>query len=85
MKRGRPSTRLEIQKEVIEALSSTNMPITISSIAREISKKLGRSVSWNTVQKYIEELIAMDKVSPIHLPHSKKAGETGLVVYTLKK
>lgn len=85
MKRGRPTVRIKIQKEIIEALSSTNLPMTVSSVARDISTKLNRRVSWNTIEKYIKELVAMDKVAPITLPHSKKSGETGLVVYTVKK
>lgn len=85
MKRGRPTVRTEIQKEIIEALSSTNLPMTVSGMARNISTKLNRRISWNTIEKYTRELVAMDKVAPITLPHSKKSGESGLVVYTMKR
>lgn len=85
MKRGRPTVRIEVQREIIEVLSSKNVPMTTSSIANAISKKLGKKVSWNTIEKYINELVAMDKVSPIVLPHSKQEGKDGLTVYTIKK
>ena len=85
MKRGRPSIRIEIQKEIMNVLAFSNVPMTISSIAKLISKKLNRRVSWNTVEKYIKELVTMDRVSPITLPHSKKEGKDGLTVYVLKK
>lgn len=85
MKRGRPTVRIEIQKEIVEVLSSTNIPMTTSSITKNISRKLNRRISWNTVEKYIRELVTMDRISPVPLPHSKKIGETGLVVYRLKK
>jgi len=85
MKRGRPTVRIEVQREIIEVLSSKNVPMTTSSIANAISKKLGKKVSWNTIEKYINELVAMDKVSPIVLPHSKLEGKDGLTVYTIKK
>ncbi len=84
MKRGRPNVRREIQKEIINVLSTKNIPMTTSNIAREISKKLNKRVSWNTVEKYIKELVNMDKVTPIQLPHSKKQGERGLTLYKLK-
>lgn len=85
MKRGRPTARIETQKEIIEVLSSANIPMTISSITKNISKKLNRRISWNTVEKYIKELVAMDKITPITLPHSKTEGKDGLTVYILKE
>jgi len=85
MKRGRPNERGVIQNNILEVLSSTQMPLTISSLAKTISPKIGRTVSWNTVQKYLDELVQLDKIQPMHLPHSKIEGKNGLTVYQLKK
>lgn len=57
----------------------------MSAMARIISDKLGKTVSWNTVQKYLQELVETNKVQAMALPHSKEAGKTGLTVYTLKR
>jgi hypothetical protein len=46
---------------------------------------LNKQVSWNTVQKYLHELIEANQVQAITLPHSKEDGKEGLTVYTLKK
>jgi len=85
MKRGRPNTRNIVQTNLLEILSLSQVPLTISSLAKMISPKIGRTVSWNTVQKYLDELVQMDKIQPMSLPHSKIEGKTGLVVYQLKK
>jgi len=46
---------------------------------------MGRNVSWNTVQKYLQELVELGKVEAIPTPHSKKEGKEGLTVYMLKR
>jgi hypothetical protein len=74
-----------IQTNIIEVLSSSQIPLTVSSLAKMISPRVGRTVSWNTVQKYLDELIQLGKIQPMPLPHSKIEGKTGLTVYQLKK
>lgn len=85
MKRGRPGIRSLIQSNILEILSLSQTPLTISALAKIISPKVGRTVSWNTIQKYLNELIETNKVQPLPLPHSKKEGKVGLTVYILKK
>lgn len=85
MKRGRPNTRELIQSNIIEVLSSSQTPLTISALTKKISLKIGRTVSWNTIQKYLNELVKMNKIQSISLPHSKKKEKIGLTVYILKK
>ena len=85
MRRGRPNIRQDVQKEIISLLSQFNTPVTISVVSREISKIINREISWNTVQKYIQELVESGKIQAIQLQHSKQENKTGLVVYTLKK
>ncbi len=85
MKRGRPSKRFLIQSEIVSLLSSANVPLTISFLAKTLSKNLNQRINWNTVKKYVSELVSNDKIQPIDLPHSKKEGKKGLTVYILKK
>lgn len=85
MKRGRPNIRYSTQKEIINVLLQINTPATISIISREVSKTVNKSVSWNTVQKYLQELVEAGKVQAIQLPHSKTENKAGLIVYALKK
>jgi hypothetical protein len=85
MKRGRPNVRNLIQSSILETLSSTQFPMTISALAKIISTKHNRSISWNTIEKYLNELTEMNKIQPMPLPHSKIEGKTGLTVYQLKK
>jgi len=84
MKRGRPNMREKISSLVLEILSD-DFPRSINSISNEVSKRLDKKVSWNTVQKYLQELIETGRVAALATPHSKIEGKEGLTVYTLKK
>lgn len=83
-KRGRPAIRNLVESAIIEYLQQIDTPISIEALRKEVSKILGRRLSWNTVQKYLQELVELGKVSAISTPHSKKEGE-GLTVYILKR
>jgi predicted transcriptional regulator len=85
MKIGRRSLRDEVVSQTIDILSNTQTPLTTSSIRMLISSKFGKNLSWNTVQKYLDELVKNNQVSSIPLPHSKIKDKSGIVVYILKK
>lgn len=85
MKRGRKSQKEEIKTQIIDILSNTQTPLTTSSIKMLISNKFGKNPSWNTVQKYLNELVKDTQVSSIPLPHSKIKDREGITVYILKK
>ena len=85
MKRGRPNSRFLMHEAIVDALKSFSTQLTISALVGVISGKFNRNVSWNTVQKYALELVEMDKIQPVSLPHSKIEGRNGLTVYQLKK
>ncbi len=84
MKRGRPSKRREITGEILYILKEHGLPMTVSSLCSAIWKRTGTRPSWNTVQKYLHEMVETNKINPIVLSHSKERGKDGLVVYTLK-
>lgn len=85
MKRGRHNMRRSIQEEIIKVVSSFNTPITTSVMRKEVSKILNQNTSWNTIQKYLTELVEAGRIQPIQLQHSKVENKPGLTVYTLKK
>lgn len=85
MLRGRPNIRRTVKEMIMDSLTNANAPITTSTLTKNLSQKLDKKISWNTVQKYIQELVEAEKVTPIRLPHSKKENKDGLTVYTLKK
>jgi Mn-dependent DtxR family transcriptional regulator len=57
----------------------------VNSLKGEISRRLGKDISWNTTRKYLRELIEMGLVRAIPTQHSKLKGKEGLTVYTLKR
>jgi len=85
MKRGRPAIRNIMYDTILNVLSESQVPLTVSNLAKFSSQKTGRNLSWNTAQKYVQELVEVNRVQPITLPHSKDPGKDGLTVYTLKK
>jgi hypothetical protein len=85
MKRGRPSSRHEVQTLILDVLETTKTYMTVSGICDQILMTTKKRISWNTVQKYVRELVELDKVQSVTLPHSKKEGREGLTVYILKK
>jgi predicted transcriptional regulator len=50
-----------------------------------ILKKFNKNLSWNTVQKYLDELVKNNQVSAVPLPHSREKGKAGVTVYILKR
>jgi len=85
MKRGRPSKRTVIQTNIMQIFEQKQVPMTISALTKYASQSIGQTLSWNTVQKYVRELVELNKVQAIPLPHSKEENKEGLTVYALKK
>jgi len=84
VKRGRPSLRSKVKPLILETLSSGTL-LTTHAITQKISEQLGKRISWNTIYKYLRELIEANKIKAITLPHSKVEGKQGLVVYQIIK
>jgi len=85
MRRGRPNVRNDVQMAIVGALSTAGRPLNTSAIAKQSSKILGKKISWNTIQKYLNELVQVNKIQSTSLPHSKAENKNGLTVYSLKK
>ncbi|MEM7821745.1 MAG: hypothetical protein QXX38_02975 [Candidatus Aenigmatarchaeota archaeon] len=85
MKKGRRSIGEEVKSQILDVLSNTKLPLTTSSIKVLILKKFNRNLSWNTVQKYLNELVKNNQLIVFSLPHSKEKEKKGVTVYILKK
>lgn len=85
MKRGRKSLKEEVKSKILDVLSNTQIPLTTSSIKMLIYEKCEKNFSWNTIQKYLNELVKESQVISIQLPHSRVKGKTGLTVYILRR
>ena len=85
MKRGRPNIRKIIHSNLLEVLGNSQTPLTTSTLTKYVSKEVNRTISWNTVQKYVNELIEQEKIQSVTLPHSKIDDRNGLTMYSIKK
>nr|MCC5994237.1 hypothetical protein [Candidatus Aenigmarchaeota archaeon] len=61
---GRVAYRHFFYPLLLNILDST-VPLNVEAIRRSASEKLGKNVSWNTVKKYLEELVREGKVEKI--------------------
>jgi len=84
MKRGRPSKRYEIYALIEEYFSTNPYPSNVKKISEFISQRVGKTISWNTVKKYLEELVRIDKVKRIQTHHSKIPEKTGITLYYME-
>lgn len=85
MKRGRPNIRNRIKPLIVEIIGSNRLPTSVNNLKKGIDKELKKEISWNTVKKYLDELVKTDVIQPIILPHSKVEKKEGLTVYTIKR
>jgi repressor of nif and glnA expression len=85
MKRGRPSLRNQLKPEILKILEESQVPLTINSICKKLSERLNRKISWNTIRKYLFELMEFEQVQVIKTIHSKEKNKNGLTLYTIKK
>ena len=85
MKRGRPSKRYIIYEKILEYFEKNQIPANVERIREYISKELNENISWNTVKKYLEELVRLDKLRKIKLPHSKDKNKEGIILFEKKK
>ncbi|MEM0480875.1 MAG: hypothetical protein QXQ14_01680, partial [Candidatus Aenigmatarchaeota archaeon] len=69
---------------ILEYFEKNKVPSNVDKIRRYVSQKLNQEVSWNTVKKYLEELVKLDKLKKIILPHSKEKDKEGLTLYEPK-
>ncbi|MEM5832085.1 MAG: hypothetical protein QXI09_01950 [Candidatus Aenigmatarchaeota archaeon] len=55
----------QIIYNLLLSILSEEIPQNIEAIRRHLSIKIGKELSWNTVKKYVDELVEMGKVDKI--------------------
>ena len=50
---------------IILSVLDTSIPLNVEAIRRAVSIKLGKDVSWNTVKKYLDELLETGKIEQV--------------------
>lgn len=81
MKRGRPSMGPEFRREILNVLGQGQYeyPATASTVRHLLEARRMRGCGWDTVRKYLDELVAERLVLRQALP--TQAGRRPLVVY----
>lgn len=57
MKSGRPAMRGQFREDILQALADHEHPATITGLKRRIESRRGRPCGWETVRKYLDELV----------------------------
>ncbi|MCX7911066.1 MAG: hypothetical protein N2505_05760 [Endomicrobia bacterium] len=50
---------------ILLSVLDEHIPQNIEAIRRHVSIKVGKEVSWNTIKKYVDELVEMGKIEKI--------------------
>jgi hypothetical protein len=50
---------------VLLGVLDVHLPLNVEAIRRMVSTKLGKEVSWNTVKKYLEEMVEEGRIEKI--------------------
>jgi len=79
---GRRPIRFEIESKIMRILNKTEVPVTCSYVKREITMR--RKVHFDTVKKYLEELVHRDAIFKKILPPTKKQHIKGMTLYSKK-
>ena len=79
MKRGRPSSREEYRREILEVLCGYQYPATTTTVKGLLDGQRLHPSSWHTVRKYLQELAVDRLVCRDTLP--AEHGRRPLVVY----
>ena len=79
MKHGRPAMREHFRHEILEALQQLPYPVTVSTIRHLVEARSAQRSGWDTIQKYLEELVAERLV--LRQPLPTQPGRKPLVVY----
>jgi len=68
MKTGRPAMRRQFREHILNALSDHEYPATVTGLKRRVESQCGRPCGWDTVRKYLDELVAERLVMRQALP-----------------
>ena len=79
---GRRPIRFEIESKIMKILDKTEVPVTCSYVKKEISKR--KKVHFDTVKKYLEDLVLRNVIFKKNLPPTKKQHVKGMTLYSKK-
>jgi predicted transcriptional regulator len=79
---GRRPVRFEIESKIMKTIDKTEVPVTCSFVKKEISNR--KKVHFDTVKKYLEELVQRNVLFKKTLPPTKKQHKRGMTLYSNK-
>jgi len=79
MRRGGPSAAGEVRRDILAALAGYQYPATAGTVKRLVDRRRPVPCGWDTVRKYLDELVAERLVLSQALPTER--GRRPLVAY----
>ena len=83
MRTGRPAMRAQFKDDILAVLAERPYPATVSSVKRYLDGRRARPCGWDTVRKYLDELVSERLVLRQALP--AEPGHKGLVVFMARR
>ena len=79
---GRRPIKFEVESKILRILDKTEVPVTCSYVRKEITKR--KKTHFDTVKKYLEDLVQRDVIFKKVLPPTKKQHRKGMTLYSKK-
>ena len=81
---GRKPLKILVESVILEVMDQVDFPVSCNILKREVSKKLGKNIHFDTVKKYVEDLAKKNMIFKKQLPPAKKEHKKGVTLYSKK-
>jgi hypothetical protein len=81
---GRKPIKMQVQTVALDILGHAEFPVSCNVLKKEIRQRLGKNTHFDTVKKYLDDLVRKDMIFRKELPPAKKEHKKGVVLYSKK-
>ncbi|MBN2042437.1 MAG: hypothetical protein JW754_01375 [Candidatus Aenigmarchaeota archaeon] len=81
---GRKPLKIAVESVIMEVLDQIDFPVSCNILKKEVGKKMGRDIHFDTVKKYVEDLARKNIIFKKQLPPAKKEHKKGVILYSKK-
>ncbi len=81
---GRKPLKVMVESAILEVMDQFDFPMNCNLIRKEVGKKLGRDIHFDTVKKYVVDLASKNMIFKKTLPPAKKEHKRGVTLYSKK-
>ena len=81
---GRKPLKIAVETTIMDVLEQMDFPVSCNILKREVGKRMDRDIHFDTVKKYVEDLVKKNLIFKKQLPPAKKEHKKGATLYSKK-